>query len=71
MALWRTTVRYACASIESVMCRCQPVHARTSYTHEEIQFDSRFATVLTLAEDGVVEVDLRRFHETERVDSVT
>ena len=49
----------------------QTVHARTSYTHEEIQFDSRFATVLTLAEDGVVEVDLRRFHETERVDSVT
>jgi len=49
----------------------QTVHARTSYTHEEIEFDSRFATVLTLAEDGVVEVDLRRFHETERVDSVT
>jgi inward rectifier potassium channel len=48
----------------------QTVHARTSYTYEEIQFDSRFATVLALADDGVVEVDLRRFHETERVDSV-
>jgi inward rectifier potassium channel len=48
----------------------QTVHARTSYTHEEIQFDSRFATVLALADDGVVEVDLRRFHETERIDSV-
>jgi inward rectifier potassium channel len=48
----------------------QTVHARTSYTHEEIKFDSRFATVLTLADDGIVEVDLRRFHEIERVDSV-
>jgi inward rectifier potassium channel len=47
----------------------QTVHARTSYTYEEIEFDSRFATVLTLADDGIVEVDLRRFHEIERVDS--
>jgi len=47
----------------------QTVHARTSYTHEEIEFGSRFASVLTQADDGVVEVDLRRFHETERVDS--
>jgi len=49
----------------------QTVHARTSYTHEEIEFDARFATVLSLADDGVVEVDLRRFHDVERVDSVT
>jgi hypothetical protein len=46
------------------------VHARTSYTHEEIEFDARFATVLSLADDGVVEVDLRRFHDVERVDSI-
>lgn len=46
------------------------VHARTSYTHEEIEFDARFATVLSLADDGVVEVDLRRFHDVERVESV-
>ena len=49
----------------------QTVHARTSYTHEEIEFDARFATVLSLADDGVVEVDLRRFHDVDRVDSVT
>lgn len=49
----------------------QTVHARTSYTYEEIEFDSRFATVLALADDGIVEVDLRRFHDIERVDSVT
>jgi inward rectifier potassium channel len=48
----------------------QTVHARTSYTHEEIEFDSRFVTVLTLADDGVVEVDLSRFHDIERVDSI-
>lgn len=48
----------------------QTVHARTSYTHAEIEFDSRFATVLSLADDGVVEMDLRRFHDIERVDSV-
>jgi len=48
----------------------QTVHARTSYTHAEIEFGSRFATVLSLGEDGVVEVDLRRFHEIERADSV-
>ena len=46
------------------------MHARTSYTHEEIEFDARFATVLSLADDGVVEVDLRRFHDVERVDSI-
>ncbi|HET6347521.1 MAG TPA: ion channel [Candidatus Krumholzibacteria bacterium] len=45
----------------------QTVHARTSYTHAEIEFGSRFATVLTLGDDGVVEVDLQRFHELERV----
>jgi len=48
----------------------QTVHARTSYTHAEIEFDSRFATVLSLGDDGVVEMDLRRFHDIERVDSV-
>jgi inward rectifier potassium channel len=48
----------------------QTVHARTSYTYEEIEFDSRFATVLALGDDGIVEVDLSRFHEIERVDSV-
>jgi len=32
----------------------QTVHARTSYTHAEIEFGSRFTTVLTLADDGVV-----------------
>jgi inward rectifier potassium channel len=48
----------------------QTVHARTSYTHEEIEFDARFATVLSLADDGVVEVDLRRFHDVERIDSL-
>jgi hypothetical protein len=36
MALWRTTVRYACASMESVMCRCQPVHERTSYSSNPV-----------------------------------
>ncbi len=47
----------------------QTVHARTSYTHDEIEFGSRFITVLSLGDDGVVEVDLRRFHEIERVES--
>ena len=46
----------------------QTVHARTSYTHEEIEMGSRFTSVLSLAEDGMVEMDLRRFHEVERVD---
>ena len=46
----------------------QSVHARTSYTHAEIEFGSRFSTVLSLADDGVVEVDLRRFHDIERVE---
>lgn len=48
----------------------QTVHARTSYTFEEIEFDARFASVLQLADDGVVEIDLRRFHDVERVDPV-
>jgi len=48
----------------------QTVHARTSYTPDEIEVGSRFSTVLSLANDGVVEVDLRRFHEIERADTV-
>lgn len=49
----------------------QTVHARTSYTHAEIEFGSRFATVLSLADDSAVEIDLRRFHEIQRADSVS
>ena len=43
----------------------QSVHARTSYTHEEIDVGSRFASVLSLADDGIVEMDMRRFHQVE------
>lgn len=46
----------------------QRVHARTSYTYDEIQFDARFSMVLSLSSDGMVEADLRRFHETEPVE---
>jgi inward rectifier potassium channel len=43
----------------------QSVHARTSYTHEEIDVGARFASVLSLADDGIVEMDMRRFHLVE------
>lgn len=44
----------------------QPVHARTSFTHDEIRVGARFASVLSIADDGVVETDLRKLHEVER-----
>jgi inward rectifier potassium channel len=46
----------------------QRVHARTSYTHADIVFGRRFATVLSLANDGAVEIDLRRLHDIEPVE---
>ena len=47
----------------------QSVHARTSYTHEEIDIGARFASVLSLSDDGTVEMDMRRFHLVESRES--
>ncbi|HEX5036143.1 MAG TPA: ion channel, partial [bacterium] len=41
-----------------------PIHARFSYTADEIVWDKRFADILTRAEDGRIHVDLDRMHET-------
>jgi hypothetical protein len=46
----------------------QTVHARVVHAR---RIDSTRAPPCSLADDGVVEVDLRRFHDVERVDSIT
>jgi inward rectifier potassium channel len=42
----------------------QVIYARQRYSPEDILFDQRFVDVLTTAESGRTEVDLRRFHDT-------
>ena len=43
----------------------QTVHARCSYRYDEVVVGARFADMFLPSEDGVVRVDLRRFHEVE------
>ncbi len=40
------------------------VRARSSYVADEIQWDARFANIFEENEEGVIEIDLRRLHET-------
>lgn len=43
----------------------QPVHARWSYTTDEILWNHRFVDILLVDEKGTPYLDLRRFHRTE------
>jgi inward rectifier potassium channel len=43
----------------------QDVHARNSYTHDEIEWHRRYIRAYEVADDGVVVVDLDLLHETE------
>jgi inward rectifier potassium channel len=45
----------------------QTVHGRWRYTLDDIKWDTRFADVLEIAEDGTRVVDYGKFHETESV----
>jgi inward rectifier potassium channel len=46
----------------------QAVHARASYQYDEVAVGARFVDMYQPSEDGVVRVDLRRFHEVEPAD---
>ena len=46
----------------------QPVHARTSYLPNEIQWHHRFADIIGWTEDGRRAIDYRRFHDTMPLD---
>jgi inward rectifier potassium channel len=49
----------------------QTVHARSSYTWQEIVCGARFHSPFNSpGEDGVVSVDIRRIHEYEEIDEV-
>ena len=39
------------------------IHARTSYTPDEIVWDATLADIFTVDERGVRAIDFRRFHE--------
>ncbi len=43
----------------------QTVHTRSSYQHDEVVVGARFVDMYEPSEDGVVRVDLRRFHGLE------
>ena len=47
----------------------QDVHARNSYTHEEIEWHRRYIRAYEVAEDGVAVIDLDLVHQTEALDA--
>ena len=47
----------------------QDVHARNSYTHEEIEWHRRYIRAYEAAEDGVAVIDLDLVHQTEALDA--
>ena len=46
----------------------QDVHARNSYTHDEIEWHRRYIRAYEVAEDGVAVIDLDQLHETAALD---
>ena len=46
----------------------QDVHARNSYTHDEIEWHRRFVRAFEVEEDGIAVVDLDRLHQTEALE---
>lgn len=49
----------------------QTVHARWRYTLDDIKWNTRFADVLEITEDGTRVVDYGKFHEVEPVPAIT
>ena len=47
----------------------QDVHARNSYTHDEIKWHRRFIRAYEVGDDGIVVVDLDQLHHTEALDA--
>jgi inward rectifier potassium channel len=45
----------------------QLVHARSSYTADEIRFDHRYVDIFGVTDDGRRAIDYARFHDTEQV----
>jgi inward rectifier potassium channel len=43
----------------------QTVHARSSYKHDEIVWNARFSDLFEPVDDGVVRIDMRRFHDVD------
>ena len=41
------------------------IHARYSYTIDEVAIDARFVDILTVREDNMLEVDFSHFHHVE------
>ena len=45
------------------------VTTRSSYLHEEVRWDAKFASIFTSAPDGVMAIDVERLSRTERLDN--
>ncbi len=46
----------------------QSVHSRSSYTAEEIVWNSKFANIYSESAQGITAVDMSRFHEIEKIE---
>jgi inward rectifier potassium channel len=42
----------------------QPVHAQRHYTHKDVLWGARHADILSEQPDGVIVLDLTKFHDT-------
>ena len=42
----------------------QTIHARKSYDHTDIRFGQRYADILENLEDGRIQIDYGKFHDT-------
>ena len=47
----------------------QDVHARNSYTHDEIEWHRRFVRAYEVGDDGIAVVDLDQLHQTEALNT--
>jgi inward rectifier potassium channel len=46
----------------------QAVHSRHSYVAADLRFDARLVDVMAKSRDGRLRIDLRRFHDVERLE---
>jgi len=63
-SLAKDEVELLCGVIGTDDTSLQPVHARHTYTTQDILFGARHVDILTENSDGSLTLDLRRFHDT-------
>jgi inward rectifier potassium channel len=64
LAAQKTEILILLAGVDETFS--QTVHSRSSYRYDEIRYGEKFADMFIKSENGVLGVDLRKIHETER-----